>query len=323
MPDFGYHASHEQFAPGDLVARAREAEAAGFTDVLASDHFQPWSERQGEAGFVWSWLGSAMEATSLTYGTVNAPGYRYHPAVVAQAAATLRSMYPERFWLTVGSGELLNEHITGERWPTKEERNAVLEESVAVMRRLWRGETVTHRGHVTVEEATLYTRPETPPPVFGAALSTETAAWLADWADGMLTVATPDVDRLARIVRAFRDRAPDKPVAVKAQLSYDADEETALAGAYDQWRTNCVAGPVVENLRTTEQFDTAGESVSRDEVRQNVQVSADLDEHRSWLADIAALDVDRVYLHNVNRRQEQFVERFGDAVVPALAGGDR
>lgn len=319
MTDFGYQASHEQFSPDDLVAYVQRAADRGFDHVLASDHFHPWSERQGESGFVWSWLGSAMEATSLTFSTVNAPGYRYHPAVVAQAAATLDRMYPGRFWLTIGSGELLNEHITGEKWPVKADRNARLAECAEIIRRLWDGETVTHDGHVTVEEATLYTRPDSPPPIVGAALSPETAAWLAEWADGLITVGTPDVDALDRIVGAFWSRAPEKPVYVKAQLSYDADEQSALDGAYEQWRTNCVPGDVTENLRTTAQFDAVGEGVSREQVRRNVHVSADLDEHREWLREIQSLGVERVVLHNVNRSQERFVDTFGEHVLPDLA----
>ena len=137
MTDVGYHASHEQFAPSELLEYVRLAEECGFDHCLASDHFHPWSERQSESGFVWSWLGSAMEATSMTFGTVNAPGYRYHPAIVAQAAATLREMYPDRFWLSVGSGQLLNEGVVGTDWPVKDERNARLEECAEVMRRLW------------------------------------------------------------------------------------------------------------------------------------------------------------------------------------------
>ncbi|WP_435179276.1 TIGR03885 family FMN-dependent LLM class oxidoreductase [Halorussus sp. AFM4] len=318
MTDFGYHASHEQFAPGDLVEHVRRAEEAGFTEVLASDHFHPWSERQGEAGFVWSWLGAAMEATDLTFGTVNAPGYRYHPAVVAQAAATLRAMYPGRFWLSVGSGELLNEHITGETWPAKEDRNARLRECADVMRRLWDGETVTHDGRVTVEEATLHSLPDTAPPLIGAALSESTARWLGEWADGMVTIATTDHDRLQRRVEAFREQAPDKPVYLKVQLSYADDEQAALDGAYDQWRTNCVPGPVTEELRTTEQFDAAGETVTEEQVQENVRVSADLDDHVEWLRQDLSLDVETVFLHNVNRDQERFVESFGEHVLPEI-----
>ncbi len=318
MTDFGYHASHEQFPPDDLVGYARAAERAGFTDVLASDRFHPWSERQGNAGHVWSWLGAAMEATDLTFGTVNAPGYRYHPAVVAQAAATLARMYPGRFWLSVGSGELLNEHVTGEKWPDKDARNARLRECVEVMRRLWDGETVTHHGHVTVEDATLYTRPEEPPRVVGAALSTETAKWLGEWAGGMITVGTPDVEQLERVASAFRNQAPGKPVYVKAQLAYGEDDQAAMQGAYDQWRTNAVAGPVTENLRTTEQFDEVGETVTEEQVRQTVFVSGDPDEHVEWLRDLEDVGVEKIFLHDVTREQEAFVEAFGERVLPEL-----
>ena len=318
MTEIGYHASHEQFSPDELLAYARRAQEQGFTEILASDHFHPWSERQGESGFVWSWLGAAMEATSMTCGTVNAPGYRYHPAIVAQAAATLRQMYPDRFWLSVGSGELLNEHITGEKWPAKQDRNARLKECVEIMRRLWDGETVTHRGHVTVEEATLYTRPETPPPIIGAALSEETARWLADWADGMITVGSSNHDQLERVIGAFKDHAPDKPVYLKVQLSYDEDERSALDGAYEQWRTNCVVGPVTQNLRTTEQYDAVGESIEKEQVRNHVRVSADLGQHLEWLQRDVSLGVEKLFLHNVNRKQEPFIDQFGQHVLAEL-----
>ena len=316
--EIGYHASHEQFAPGDLLEWVRLAEERGFDAALASDHFHPWSERQGESGHVWAWLGAAMEATDLPFGTVNAPGYRYHPAVIAQAAATLRSMYPGRFWFAVGSGQLLNEGITGEEWPIKDERNARLRECADVMRRLWDGEEVTHHGRVTVEEATLYTRPDSPPPLVGAALSEETAAWLGEWADGMITVATPDHEADGGRVEAFREVAPEKPVYLKAQLSYAEDDDAALEGAYDQWRTNCIPGVVTQELRTPADYDELGDEIDREAVAENVRVSADLDDHVAWIEADLDLDVDRVFLHNVNTNQERFVEDFGDDVLTAF-----
>lgn len=318
MSDIGYHASHEQFAPDDLLRYVTLAEEQGFTDALASDHFHPWSERQGESGYVWSWLGSAMEATSLTFGTVNAPGYRYHPAVVAQAAATLRSMYPERFWFATGSGQLLNENVAGGEWPVKSERNARLEECADVMRRLWDGDEVTHHGRVTVEEATLYTRPETPPPLVGAALSAETARWLGEWADGLITIATPDREALKERVEAFRETAPEKPIFLKVQLGYAETDEAALDGAYEQWRTNCVPGPVTQELRTPAEYDALAEGIDREQVRENVRISADLDDHLEWLQADLALDVDKLFLHNVTRDQERFVVDFGERVLPEL-----
>ena len=315
MPALGYHASHEQFSPSELLDYASLADQHGFEHCLASDHFHPWSERQGESGHVWSWLGAALEATSMSFGTVNAPGYRYHPAVIAQAAATLRELYPERFWLSVGSGQLLNEGITDEPWPPKDERNARLEECAKVMRRLWDGEEVTHRGRVTVEQATLYSRPETPPPLIGAALSEETARWLGTWADGMITVGTPDQEADRERVEAFREEAPGKPVYLKVQLSYAETDESALEGAYDQWRTNCIPAPATQQLRTPQQYDELGEGVDEKQVRENVRISADLDRHADWLETDENLGVERVFLHNVNREQESFIEDFGEHVL--------
>ena len=318
MTDLGYHASHEQFPPSQLLECVRLAEECGFEHALASDHFHPWSEKQGESGFVWSWLGSAMEATDLTFGTVNAPGYRYHPAIVAQAAATLREQYPGRFWLAVGSGQLLNEGITGTDWPVKAERNARLEECVEIARRLWDGEEVTHHGRVDVERATLYSRPETPPPIIGAALSAETAAWLADWADGMITVATPNHEEDAARIEAFRERAPDKPVYLKAQHSYDDDHDAAFEGADEQWRANCVPGAVTQTLRTPQEFGELAAELDEEVLEENVRISADVDDHVEWLEADRELDAERVFVHNVNTNQEVFLEAFGEHVLPAF-----
>jgi G6PDH family F420-dependent oxidoreductase len=176
MATIGFHASHEQFSPGYLLTCVKRAEEVGFRAASCSDHFHPWSKRQGASGFAWSWLGSALEATKLTFGVVNAPGQRYHPAIVAQATATLCEMYPNRFWLAVGSGENLNEHVTGERWPAKATRHRRLRESVEVMKRLWTAELVDHQGEVTVSDAKLYTLPPKPSLVLGAALTPETRA---------------------------------------------------------------------------------------------------------------------------------------------------
>jgi coenzyme F420-dependent glucose-6-phosphate dehydrogenase len=168
---FSYHASHEQFAPSALVHYARLAEQAGFTAISSSDHFQPWSSQQGESGFAWAWLGAAMQATALPFSVVCAPGQRYHPVLIAQAAATLAEMFPGRFRLALGSGEALNERVIGDAWPPKAERNARLVECVQVIRALWAGETVTHDGRVRVETARLYTRPAVPPAILGAAIT--------------------------------------------------------------------------------------------------------------------------------------------------------
>src|SRR6266545_16166 len=204
MTIFGYHASHEQLPPSRLLACVQLAEQAGFQAAMCSDHFAPWSAAQGHSGFAWSWLGAALQATGLPLGCVTAPGQRYHPAIVAQAAATLAEMYPGRFWMALGSGEALNEHITGTGWPVKRDRDARLLECVAVIRALLAGETVSHRGLVTVDRARLWSRPASPPPLLGAAVSAETAGRVGGWADGLITVNQP-AERLRRVVDAFRD----------------------------------------------------------------------------------------------------------------------
>lgn len=315
----GYHASHEQFKPSELLRLVQLAEQAGFTHALSSDHFMPWSDRQGQSGFAWSWLGAALQATpTLSYRVVCAPGQRYHPAIIAQAAATLAEMFPHRFWITVGSGQHLNEHITGDKYPCKADRNTRLKECVDIMRALWAGETVTHKGLVSVEDAKLYTRPEVNPLMIGAAITPETAEWLGSWADGLITTSRPP-EKLKPVVDAFRrGGGAGKPMILKVQLSYDRTEAAAQHGAYDQWRNNVFKSRVLSELRTVEQFDAAGEFIQPDELAQHVRISADPQQHIAWLQQDIELGFDELILHNVNRQQEPFIEEFGEKVLPAL-----
>jgi G6PDH family F420-dependent oxidoreductase len=164
MTVIGFHNSHEQIHPRELLAAVQHAEEAGFTAAMCSDHFAPWNLEQGHSGFAWSWLGAAMATTGLPFGVVNAPGQRYHPAIVAQAIATLGAMFPGRFWAALGSGENMNEHVTGDRWPRKDVRDARLRECVAIIRALLAGEEVTHDGLVTVDRARIWTLPQSHPP---------------------------------------------------------------------------------------------------------------------------------------------------------------
>ena len=318
MTLIGYHASHEQHPPSSLLTYVGLAEQAGFDAAMCSDHLHPWSERQGESGFAWSWLGAALQATGLPMGVVNAPGQRYHPAIVAQAAATLAEMFPDRFWLAVGSGQDLNEHITGGVWPRKPDRNQRLLESVQVMRALWRGETVTHRGAVVVEDARLFTRPLDPPRLVGAAITAETARWVGGWADGLITIAKP-IDELRPIVEAFReDGGEDKPMALQVQLSYAPTEEEALHAAHEQWGTNIFDSPVLASLRMPADFEAAAEYVRPDDLQGPVLVSADVGQHASWLAGFVELGFSELYLHDVHRDQQRFITDFGERVLPEL-----
>jgi probable non-F420 flavinoid oxidoreductase len=321
-PLIGYHASHEQAPPSALLQSVVAAEAAGFQAAMCSDHFAPWGSRQGHSGFAWSWLGAALQATKLELGVVNAPGQRYHPAVIAQAAATLSEMFPGRFWMALGSGEASNEHITGDRWPPKAERTARLGEAVAVIKALLAGETVSHAGLVTVDRARLWTLPERPPMLVGAAVGAATAAWVGGWADALITINQPH-DRLRAVIDAFREGGGEgKPLYLQVHLSWADDEDTALAVAYDQWRTNVFEPSVAFELELPEQFEAAARFVTPQDVRSAVLVSADLGRHAGWLGEYAELGFDRLYLHEVGQgpHQRRFIDAFGSKVIPALAG---
>jgi probable non-F420 flavinoid oxidoreductase len=319
----GYHASHEQLPPSELLRCVVAAEAAGFQAAMCSDHFAPWSSRQGNSGFAWSWLGAALQATGLSLGVVNAPGQRYHPAIVAQAAATLSELFPGRFWLALGSGEASNEHITGDPWPPKAERRARLGEAVAVIRALLAGETVSHDGLIRVDRARLWTLPARPPPLIAAAISPETAAWAGGWADGLVTINQTS-DRLRAVIDAFREGGGEgKPLFLQVHLSWAADEDTALAVAHDQWSTNVFDTSLAMELELPEQFEAAARFVAPEDVRSAVLVSADLGRHTAWLEAYAELGFDRIYLHEVGQaeRQGPFIDAFGSTVLPALGVG--
>lgn len=214
------------------------AEQAGFGAIHSSDHFQPWSERQGESGHAFTWLGAAMQACSLPFGVICAPGPRHHPVILAQAAATLAELFPDRLWVALGSGEAINERVTGQPWPTKAIRNERLLESFGIMRQLLDGKTVNHQGHFKAEEARLFTLPVNRPKLIGAALTAETAQLLGSRAEGLLTINQP-VPELEKIIQAFRAGGGEgKAVYLKVQLSYAREKAVAHQEAYEQWRTN-------------------------------------------------------------------------------------
>jgi coenzyme F420-dependent glucose-6-phosphate dehydrogenase len=320
MVKIGYHASHEQFSPSDLLGLVRAAEIAGFDCAMSSDHFRPWASAQGQSGFAWSWLGAAMQATSLPFGVITAPGYRYHPAIVAQGAATLAEMFPGRFWLALGSGQRLNEDITGLPWPVKAERNARLAECVSIVSALLRGESISHSGRVTVVDARLYSLPKTPPLLLGAAVTEETAALVGQWADGLLTVnARPE--QVRKVVNAFRRSGGEgKPLLMQVGLNWAATEQQALQGAFEQWRYNALGGEVNWELRSPADFETATRFVRMEDMRESVLISADLGRHASWLQEYIELGFEELMLHQVGLNQREFIDVFSGKVLPQLRG---
>ncbi|MEW5808860.1 MAG: TIGR03885 family FMN-dependent LLM class oxidoreductase [Actinomycetota bacterium] len=318
MTVIGFHCSHEQIDPAQLLRDVQRAEECGFTAGMSSDHFSPWSERQGESGFAWAFLGAALATTGLPFGVVNAPGQRYHPAVVAQAIATLAQMFPGRFWAALGSGEASNERVTGDAWPRKEIRDQRLVECVTVIRRLLHGEEVTHDGLVHVNRARLWTLPEAIPNLVGPAVTPQTAARHAAWADGLITVNQP-ADKLQRVLDAYREAGGRGPARLQIHLSWAPTDNEASAIAHDQWRTNVFDPPVCWDTETVEAFDVIGEVVSPDRVAEAVRVSSDLQQHAEWLQEYIDQGWEELYLHFVGQHQAPFVEAFGEHVLPQLS----
>jgi probable non-F420 flavinoid oxidoreductase len=317
-PRIGYHASHEQFTPADLLGLVQMAESAGFECLKCSDHFQPWSERQGQSASAWPWLGAAMQATTLPFGIISAPGYRYHPAILAQSIATIASLFEQRLWVALGSGEAINEAITGQAWPEKSERNARLLECIEVIRRLLDGETVTHRGRITVVEAKLYSRPRNRVPLYGAAVTEETARLLAPQVDGLLTTGG-DPETAGKVVSAFREAGgAGKPVILQSALCWGRTYDEAMGEALEQWGPCAIGGEVNWDLRRPSDFDLVARSIGPREIQKAVFVSHELSAHAERIDALAELEPAEIHLHHVGRDQRGFIEVFGAKVLPQL-----
>ncbi len=306
-----YHASHEQFRPSHLLQLVKLAEASGFDAIHSSDHFHPWSKRQGQSGFSFAWIAAAMQITRLPYSMVCAPGQRYHPAIAAQAIATLAEMYPGRIDVELGSGEALNESITGLPWPSHQVRNERLLECAGMIRKLLIGQEVSFEGHIRIREARLYTLPETAPRLLCAAISTETSAWAGSWADGLLTTAGSKDDTLEKKNAFEKSGGAGKPFWVQLSFSYHPDYQVALDGAWEQWRSNLLGKDELAELYKPEQFDEATEKMTKEEVADKMHILTSMD-HLDALLDLyRGCGVDRISLHNVNTHQDLFIRDFG------------
>jgi probable non-F420 flavinoid oxidoreductase len=316
-----YHVSHEQFSPRELLDLVQRAEHAEFDAAFSSDHFNPWAAVQGHSGYAWSWLGAALQATEhLTFSAITVPGgWRYNPAVLAQAIGTLGAMFPERLpWVALGSGQLLNEHVAGSHWPSKQERNARLHQAAQIMKRLLAGETVTYYGGVTVEDAKIWSRPETATRLIGAATSIDTAKWLGGWADGLLTTVD-SLDKARRVIEAFRESGGGgKPVHLKLDLSWAETEEEALHQAHSQWRFNKLGGDVNWEIRTPDQFEAATRHIRREDMRDLMLVSSDPERITDYLLACAELGAESVDLHNVGTNQREFIDQCGEQILPSV-----
>ncbi len=317
MVFIGFHASHEQIAPSALLDAVIGAERAGFEGAMCSDHLAPWTRAQGESGFALSWIAAALACTEFSIGMVNAPGQRYHPVMIAQAFATLEEMFPGRFWAAMGSGEAVNEHVTGEGWPAKQIRNERLRESVDVIRRLIDGEEVDHDGLVRVHRARVWSRPAEPPPLFATAVSAETAEWAASWAQGLATVAQEPA-ALQRVVDAYRSAGGAGPCILQVHLSLAETDAEAFAIAREQWTNGLLSPSETWDLEQPEDFEAAVAGLDKNDLRKAVLVEHDATALAGRIADLVEIGFDRVYLHHVGTEQSYFLAAAESELIPAL-----
>lgn len=315
MTRIGFHASHEQHAPGRLLRDLTHAERIGFDEAMCSDHLAPWLKAQGQSGHAWSWLGAALALTRFRIGVVTAPGQRYHPVILAQALATLTDMFPDRVWAALGSGEALNEHITGDDWPRKEQRDERLRASADVMRRLLAGEQVDADGHVRVHEAKLWSLPETPPPLLAAGISTRTATEVARWADGLITVGA-DPAATAQTRAAYREAGGRGDLLLQIHISLEDTEEQAIAAARDQWAQATVPPQLMWELHDPAEFEAHADPTDQ-KLREAVVVGSDAADVADRIAAVAE-GFDGVFLHQVGRDQRAFLDRCERELLPLL-----
>lgn len=316
MALLGFHASHELYSPADLLKHVQQAQSAGFQTAMCSDHFHPWTPAQGQSGYSFAWLGAAMQACTLPMGTICCPIGRYHPAIVAQAAATLAVMFPKRFWLALGTGQALNEHITGMEWPSKQTRQRSLRAAAEAIRSLWAGEQCSSSEPPIIDRAQLYTRPSEPPLLLGSATTPETAKWVGSWADGLLTV-NADKDQLHSVVSAFRSGGGEgKPMFLQAMVGYDPNEEVAWQKARDAWPVAALDQERLQNTETPEQFAEATRRVTVEELRGKLRVSSDIAQHRAWIESDLQFGFDAIYFYTISGNPERFISTYGEKVLP-------
>ena len=320
MARLGYHLSSEENPASDLIGYAHKAEEVGFSFALISDHFHPWLRRQGHSPFVWATLGGIAQVTTrLRLGTgVTAPIIRTHPGIVAHAAATVATMMPGRFFLGVGSGELLNEHIFGDEWPRGGIRREMLSEAIDVIRDLWEGDTTSHRGrHYRVEGAKIFDIGE-PPPIVMAAGGTRSTKLAAEKADGLISVV-PNASALETFDEAG---GKGKPRYIKVAVCYDENEQDARRLAHKQWPIDAMPGRLLTEQRLPQDFEAIAGLVTEDQVSDAVLCGPDADRHVSKIQGLFDMGYDHVYVHQIGPNQHGFFDFYKQRVMPELQGLD-
>jgi G6PDH family F420-dependent oxidoreductase len=311
----GYFLSCEEYTPGELVEQAVAAERAGFEALWISDHFHPWNDAQGQSPFVWSVIGAISQATTLPVTTaVTCPTVRIHPAVIAQAAATASVMLGGRFVLGVGTGEALNEHVLGDTWPSYDVRMEMLEEAVALIRRLWEGDFVITRGtHYEVSNARIYTRPDTPPPIYVSGFGPKAVDDLSRFADGFMSTS-PD----AELVTRFKEATGGKPAQAGCKVAWADTREEGVDHAHRLWANAGLPGELAQVLPSVRHFEQASSLVTRESTAESAVAGPDLESHLAQLREYREAGFDEVYVANMGPHYREMIEAYGRDVLPTM-----
>jgi len=319
MTTFGYFLSCEEYSPRELVEQAQLAEDAGFEALWISDHYHPWNHAQGESPFVWSVIGALSQVCDLPLTTaVTCPTVRLHPAIVAQAAATSATLLGEgRFRLGVGSGEALNEHILGGSWPSADVRLEMLEEAVGLIRELWTGEVVTHRGiHYRTDTARVFTLPESPPPIYVSAFGPKALDLAIRVGDGFISTS-PDGES----VREFRDKAGGKTTQAGFKVCYAPTEGEGAEIAHHLWANSGVPGELAQVLPSPEHFEQVSQLVTVEQTRSSVVCGKDPKRHVGAFQPYVDAGFDEVYVADMGPYYREMLAMYGSEVLPELRGG--
>ena len=316
--ELGYFLSSEEQPPDKLVANASRAEQAGFQFVVISDHFHPWVSQQGQSPFVWSVLGGIAQATEhVTVGTaVTCPIMRIHPAILAQAAATVTTMLEGRFFLGIGTGEYLNEHILGHPWPATDLRQEMLVEAVLIMRELWKGEEYSHYGaYYTVSDARIYTLPAQPPPIYMAASGPRSASLAGEIADGFISTSPGD-----KLTQTFKENGGEgKPCFGSIKVCWASSLENAKEVMRQAWPVSALSGRLHTDLPTPKHFEDAVELMGKPELPEDAIVGPDPEPYLKAIQALQDDGYDHIYIHQVGQDQEGFLQFFQQELFPALA----
>ena len=327
MLHLGWKAGTEQYPPDALLEYAVAAEEAGFDSISVSDHFHPWAE-QGQACFVWTWLGAlAAKTKKIKFGTgVTCPILRYHPAVIAQAAATVAWLAPKRFFLGVGTGEALNEYSATAQWPDYKIRQAQMAEAIDLMRALWTGEKITHRGvYYQTREAKLYTRPKDSIPIYVSSMVPKSARFAGKYGDGLITVGGEEPDTYEEMFANFKAGAKESgkkpahmPRMVELGVEFTDDEENAIKCRKAYWAATFVPALFTQRIYTPEMAEQNGRVVGSDAMKEGVCISADPDDHIKLAQKYIHMGFDHLIFHAAGPDQRAFIEAYGRDVLPKL-----